>query len=600
MVIGPLHMLRVMSIALTLFALLPGAANAGADMKKVLRISMNDITSLDPQQGTDLYSTRVTTAIFEAMYEFEYLSTGSKVIPNTAEAMPAITDDGRTWTMRVKKGILFADDPVFKGKPRELVAADYVYSIKRSLDPNLRQGGDAALTDLIVGARPVVDAARKPNAKFDYDARIEGLQATDRYTVVMRLAQPDYTLLERLAGLPSMAVAREAIEAAGADVMSKPVGTGPYRLKEWRRASRVVLEANPNYRTVRFPENADAPQQELVRNMRGKTLPQIGRIEISIIEESQPEILAFTQGDLDFIALGGDDTKRVMQNGRLRPDLEKRGIRHVRFGSPSVTFTYFNMEDPAVGGYSTQQIALRRAIGMGFDVDELIRVLFAGNALPANQLLPPGVSGHDPSLPAKSIYDPAGARALLDRFGFKDRDGDGYRETPDGKPLTIVRGSTPDAAARATDELWKRCMDAIGIRMVDLKQKWPELNKMSEAGQLMMWGLAWITAIPDADTFFSTLYSRNVGTSNDARFRLPEYDRLFEAARKLPDSPERTALYRRMTDLILGYAPWLLQGYSYGNVLAQPWVRGYRQHPFLRAQFRYYDVERTPGTGAGR
>ena len=145
MVIGPLHMLRVMSIALTLFALLPGAANAGADMKKVLRISMNDITSLDPQQGTDLYSTRVTTAIFEAMYEFEYLSTGSKVIPNTAEAMPAITDDGRTWTMRVKKGILFADDPVFKGKPRELVAADYVYSIKRSLDPNLRQGGDAAL-----------------------------------------------------------------------------------------------------------------------------------------------------------------------------------------------------------------------------------------------------------------------------------------------------------------------------------------------------------------------------------------------------------------------------------------------------------------------
>ena len=99
--------------------------------------------------------------------------------------------------------------------------------------------------------------------------------------------------------------------------MSRPVGTGPYRLKEWRRASRIVLEANPNYRVVRFPENADAPQQELIRNMRGKTLPQIGRIDISVIEESQPEILAFTQGDLDFIALGGDDTKRVLENGQL-------------------------------------------------------------------------------------------------------------------------------------------------------------------------------------------------------------------------------------------------------------------------------------------
>ena len=296
MVTGPLHMLRVMSIALTLFALLPGAANAGADMKKVLRISMNDITSLDPQQGTDLYSTRVTTAIFEAMYEFEYLSTGSKVIPNTAEAMPAITDDGRTWTMRVKKGIC---SPTIRCSRASRANSSPRTMFTRSSARSTRSCAAVAtpaLTDLIVGARPVVDAARKPDAKFDYDAPIEGLQASIATRCVMRLAQPDYTLLERLAGLPTMAVAREAIEAAGADVMRQPVGTGPYRLKEWRRASRIVLEANPNYRTVRFPETADAPQQELVRNMRGKTLPQIGRIEISIIEESQPRLLAFTQG----------------------------------------------------------------------------------------------------------------------------------------------------------------------------------------------------------------------------------------------------------------------------------------------------------------
>jgi ABC-type transport system substrate-binding protein len=407
-------------------------AYAAADMRKVLRISSNDITSLDPQQGTDLYSTRVTSAIFEALYEFEYLSTGSKVIPNTAESMPVITDGGRTWTVRLRKGILFADDPVFKGKPRELVAADYVYSIKRMIDPNLRTGGDPALMDLLVGARPIVDAARKAGGKFDYDATIEGLQAPDRYTLVLRLSNPDYTVLERLAGLQMMAVAREAVEAAGADVMSRPVGTGPYRLKEWRRASRVVLEANPNYRTIRFPENADAPQQELVRSMRGKTLPQVGRIEINIIEESQPEILAFTQGNLDYIALGGDDTKRVMENGKLRPDLVKRGIRHLRYGAPSVTFTYFNLEDPVVGGYSKQQIALRRAIGMGFDIDEMIRVLFAGNALPANQLLPPGVSGHDATLPARSIYDPAGRGAVRDGDAGSAGVGDGWREIGEG------------------------------------------------------------------------------------------------------------------------------------------------------------------------
>ena len=163
------------------------APASAADMRKLLRIASPDITSLDPQQGTDLYSTRVASAIFEGLYEFEYLSTGSKVVPCTAASMPVITDDGRTWTITLQKGIRFTDDPAFKGKPRELIAADYVYSIKRSIDPNLRGGGDPALADLIVGARPVVDAARKPGAHFDYDAPMAGLRALDRYTLQIRL-----------------------------------------------------------------------------------------------------------------------------------------------------------------------------------------------------------------------------------------------------------------------------------------------------------------------------------------------------------------------------------------------------------------------------
>ena len=603
MLIGLLRSSRAVALSIALI----GAASAGAvdaaDMRKVLRISSNDITSLDPQQGTDLYSTRVTSAIFEALYEFEYLSTGSTVIPNTAESLPVVADGGKTWTMRVKKGILFADDPVFKGKPRELVAADYVYSIKRTLDPNLRSGGDPALTDLILGARPVVDAARKAGGKFDYDAPIEGLQATDRYTLVMRLANPDYTLLERLAGLPMMAVAREAVEAAGADIMSRPVGTGPYRLKEWRRASRIVLEANPHYRVVYFPENANAPQQDLVRTMRGKTLPQIGRIEISIIEESQPEILAFTQGDLDYIALGGDDTKRVMEDGKLRPDLAKRGIRHVRFGSPSVTFTYFNLDDPAVGGYSTQQIALRRAIGMGFDVDELIRVLFAGNALPANQLLPPGVSGYDASVPAKSIYDPAGARALLDRFGFKDRNGDGYRETPDGKPLAVVRGTLPESWYREADTLWKKNMDAIGIRMQVQQQTFAELLNLSRSGKLPMFNLGYRSLEPSGYQILQTLWSKSPRDTNPSQFHQAGYDAAYEQFLRTPAGPARTALARKMSEISQAYMPMILHTYGVGNVLYYPWVQGYWPSAF-GFSWKYLDVDvalrSAKGNGASR
>jgi ABC-type transport system substrate-binding protein len=571
-------------------AFVPILARAAADPAKVLRIVSNDITSLDPQQGTDLLSTRVAIQIFEALYQFDYLATPAKVIPCTAEAMPTIADGGTTWTIKLQKGIHFADDPVFKGRPRELTAQDYVYSITRSLDPNLRPGGDTALTDLIVGARPVIDAARKPGAKLDYDASIEGLRALDRYTLRIKLANPDYTLLERLAGLTTMATAREAVEAAGADVMSRPVGTGPYRLKEWKKATRVVLEANPRYRGLRFPESADPQHRRLVDSMRGKTLPQIGRIEISIIEESQPQILEFMQGTLDLLGLAGDDVKRVFAGDKLKPELEGKGVVHLRFGAPSLTFTYFNMDDPTIGGYSNAQVALRRAIAMGFNIDELIRVLFAGNALPANQLLPPGVNGHDTSLPPRSLYDPAAAQALLDRFGFKDIDGDGYRETPDGKPLTVVRGTLPESWYREADTLWRKNMDVIGVRMQVNQQTFAELLNLSRAGQLPMFNLGYRSLEPSGYQILQTLWGKETRDINPSGFKRSEYDAAYEQFLRTPAGAERTALARKMSDISQVWMPMILHTYGVGNVLHYPWVLGYWPSQFGGA-WKYVDID---------
>ena len=579
-------------------AMVCSEAHAAADPAKVLRIASPDITSLDPQQGTDLYSTRIATHIFEALYEFDYFATPAKVIPNTAEALPDVTDGGKTWTMRVRKGIFFADDPLFKGKPRELVAEDYVYSIKRHLDPNLRNGGNPALTELIAGARPVVDDARKSGAKMNYDAPIEGLRAIDRYTLQMRLNAADYTLLERMAGLPMMAVAREVVEAAGADVMSKPVGTGPYRLVEWRKASRLVLEANPKYRTIRYPESAEPQHRALVDAMRGKALPQIGRIEVSIIEESQPELLAFMQADLDLMLLAGDDARRVMQDGKLKPELVKKGIQHIRFIAPSVTFTYFNMDDPVVGGYSNAQVALRRAIAMGFDIDNFIKVLFAGNALPANQLLPPGVNGHDPALPPKSLYDPAAARALLDRFGFKDVDGDGYRETPDGKPLTLVRGTLPESWYRDADTLWKKNMDAIGIRMQINQQTFAELLNQMRAGKLQMFNLGYRSLEPSGFQILQTLWSKEQRDTNPSQFKRPDYDAAYEAFLRTPAGPERTALARKMSEISQAWVPMILHTYGVGNAIYYPWVIGYWPSQF-GGSWKYADLDVARRKAAG-
>ncbi len=581
-----------MVAALALAACLAAAAGEvrAADPAKVLRVASPDVTSLDPQQGTDLYSTRVTSALFEALYQYDYLASPAKVVPNAAASMPEIADGGRTWTIRVKRGIRFADDPAFKGRPRELVAGDFVYAIKRWLDPTLRGGGDPSLTDLIVGARPVVEAARAPGAAFDYDREIAGLVALDAHTLRIRTTAIDYTLLERLASLPSMAVAREAVEAAGADVMTRPVGTGPYVLKEWRRGSRIVLEANPHYRTIAFPSSADPAHRALVDAMKGVKLPAIHRIEIAIIEELLPELLSFEKGELDYVSLGGQVLGRVLADDRLRPEFAARGVRHVRSVAPYLVFTYFNMDDPELGGMSPERIALRRAIGMGFDTPGFIRVMYRGQALPANQLLPPHVEGHDTRLPAKSSHDPAAARALLDRFGYRDRDGDGWREAPDGRPFTLVHSSMPDSWSREADTLWMRSMEAIGLRMRVNTAPFADLLKQSLAGRLPMFNMGYRALDPSGHEILSTLWGRSPPDTNRSRFRLAEYDAAYEAFLRTPPGVGRNALAKRMSDLVQAYAPMTFQVYGATNVFVHPWVEGYWPSPF-GFSWKYLDID---------
>ena len=363
----------------------------------------------------------------------------------------------------MKPGIYFTDDPAFKDRPRELVAADYVYSLTRWLDPNLARGGAPAITDIVVGARPVIEAASRPGAKLDYDRPIAGLRALDRYTLQLRLTKAHYPLIE--AWLTLGAVAREVVTAAGGDIRVRAVGTGPYKLREWKRSSRIVLEANPGYRTLRFPESADPARAALVASMRGKALPQIGIVELSVIDEDLPRLLEFDRGRLDHIFLRGEVANRPLADGKLAPAYVARGVTRILFPEPYIFSFYFNIVDPGIGGMDNEHVALRRAIGLGIDVAALAKVVYAGQAIPANQKIPPGVTGHDPALPSKSRYDPAAAAALLDRFGYGKRDAERYRMRPDGTPLTLTLSLRSGPVSREIATLWKKNMDALGVRM---------------------------------------------------------------------------------------------------------------------------------------
>jgi len=583
-------------LASLLLLLAAATAAPAADPAKVLHVSFPvDITGFDPQATADAYSARIERAIFDSLLQYDYLKRPYELAPATAESLPQITDGGRTIVFKVKKGIYFTPDPAFRGKPRELVAADYVYSWKRLLDPQLATQWNVLVGGKFVGADAVV-AKAKAAGRFDYDAKIEGLQALDRYTLQVKLVQPDYLLIENMTTVAMAAVAREVIETYAdpktGRAMEHPVGTGAYMLGDWRRGSKVTLLANPGYREETYPASRDPQESKAVLANAGKRLPLIGQVEISIIEESNPRLLAFNSRQLDYLHLPLDLTTSVLENGALKPEYAKQNVTFSRQLEPAFFYTYFNMDDPVVGGYTPERIALRRAIAMAYNVPDEIRIIRQGQATPANQPIAPGLLGHDPNMPRMNAYDPAAARALLDRFGYRDRDGDGYRELPDGRPLVLTKGSTTDTEGRLFDEVWKKSMDAIGIRVEFIKQKWPDLLKMSQAGKLQMWTVGRSTGIRDGGVNLEILVSRNIqSTMNDSRFNLPEYDRLFDQARLLPDSPERSALYRKMSELAGGYAPLVLGVYRYENLVAYPWVLGYKQNAFMVHPWKYLDLD---------
>ena len=569
------------------FALAASIACAAADPNKVLRIASPDIETLDPQQYNDSPSFNVITAIFEGMYEWDYLASPAKLNPVGAVALPEITDGGKTWTIRVKPGIRFTDDPAFRGKPREVTADDWVYSLKRWLDPTLRRGGDPIVADLLVGARAVVDAARKGGAKFDYDKPIAGLRALDRYTVQLKLIEPNYPNIQNI--LTTCAVAREVVEAAGGDIRARPVGTGPYRLREWKRGSRVVLEANPAYRTVRFPDSNDPALAPMVKEMRAKSLPQIGVVEIAVIEEDVTRLLEFDRGKLDVVVLRGEIASRLLFGGKLKPEYAARGIARQVVAEPFLFSIYVNVADPVIGGMTNDRIALRRAIALAFDVDTLIKVLYAGQALPANQLVPPGVTGHDPEFAPRPPHDARAANALLDRFGFTKRDHDGYRRGPDDKPLTITLSLRTGAISREIQTQWKKDMDAIGLRMDYRLTPFQDLIKDLEGGKFQLY-FGGYGGVPSGYAELMQLYGKEPPSVNASRFNSADYDRAMEEYLRSGGDAEQIATARRMSEIAKNFVPIIPAIFRLENDFVQPWVEGYRPQVF-QTYWKYLDID---------
>jgi ABC-type transport system substrate-binding protein len=586
---------RAISLCLAVGALHPAGALA-ANPEKTLRYAfLGPETGFDPAQINDLYSAAVIAHVLDAPYEYDYLARPVKIRPNLAEAMPEVSPDFRTWTFRIRPGIYFADDPAFGGKPREVTAKDVVYTFKRFFDPkNKSPKVSGFIEERMIG----MEALRKQaeaSGKFDYDSEVEGMRALDRYTVQFRLAIPRPRFLYALADPATLGiVAREVVEKYGDAIMEHPVGTGPFMLQEWKRASRITLVRNPTFREKVFDsEPADASDEAIARHLKGRKLPLVDKVVVSIIEEPQPRWLSFLNGEHDFLErLPANFANYAIPNNKLAPNLAKRGIRMERVPLSDFTVLYFSMVNPILGGYTPDKVALRRAIAMAMDSAEEVRLPRRNQAIVAQGFVMPNTTLYDPSYRSEmGTHDRARAMALLDMFGYTDRNGDGWRDMPDGSPLVLEYDTLSRADYRELDEVLKKNLDAVGIKMVLRIGQWPEQLRLSRSGKLMMWNYGQSATTPDSGSPLDQAYSKSWGQQNHARFANKRFDELYEKQLVMGDGPERRAVIDEAQRILIAYMPYKVKVHRIATDMWHPWVSGYKRHPFRRDFWQFIDVD---------
>ena len=546
-----------------LLAFAASVALAAERAPGVMRIGMPQIAdTLDPVR-TDILDPALP-GIYDTLYALDPLARPAAIVPLAADALPEISSDYRTFTVRVKAGIFFTPHASFGGTPRELTAADFAYAIRRVFDPGIRSPWIPMLEGKIEGLDALGKEARDQGRRLDYDAPIAGLEVLDRYTLRFRLTAPDPVFGYLLAHPLLSAVPREVIEAEGEGYGHRPVGTGAFVVAAFTPGHRLILSRNPGYRRMRFDDLLSESSRAANRAhpMLGRSLPGVERLEFTTLPEASAEVLAMRAGELDMVQLTVPEL--VTANGRLREEFVRERLAIVRAPTAGLLAAFFNLRDRTVGGNAEARIALRRAIWMGIDDDEWVRLLDGGISSVRRQFVPPGVEGYVADYRSPIRFDPQAANALLDRYGYR-RARDGMRRNPDGSELVLHVLSNTSTVSRKRSEFVKRMLDRIGIRAaIEYVTAGEQLKRLASCRFGMTW-MEWTLDVPDGINPMIMFYSKSIGSVDFSCYADPEFDAAYRKALTMPPGPVRTELFRAMQSRLDAFGP--ARPLPYGDVL---------------------------------
>lgn len=508
--------------------------------------------SLDPVHASDIYSSTLVLNIFDALYRYRYLARPYEIVPNLAADLPAVSDDGLSWTIALRPGIHFARDAAFgPDGTREVVADDVVYSLRRHFDPATRSRTGWLLRNRIVGLDQWGASGADPGQA------ISGLSALDRHTVRIQLNEPFPQLLNVLAMAPMAIVPHEVVSLHGPAFGRKPVGSGPFQLVE-RDESRAVLVRNPDFRSeiLDLSDEGYDPSEHAdlaMAKLDGQHYPMIERLEFHFIGEPSARWYSYLNGEVDSVTVPPDQARRLLdpdQPERLAPAWRDDHRARLALESAFV-FHGFNMANPQLGHHpdpdqDERNRALRCAMRAGFDwparlgtFDHGLGTIFPG-ALPPILGLP-----EQPRLAPSIEHDRQRARELLAEADWTDADWP-----------QLLYGLEANLQQRQMFEQFRGWMIELGMPANRLQPRsfasFADYLRAIGQRELDLFLMSWTLAYPDAHYSLQLFYGPNAAPgANSFNYNNPAFDRLFEQASALPDGAERDELYQTLNQQLV-------------------------------------------------
>lgn len=573
-----MHKMKLLLLILPLF-LIGCSKEQTFDERELSLISPEKIIGFDPIFSQDRYTSHEIGKVYEGLYEFHPLKRPYELMPNLAESLPTVSEDGLTYTFKLRKGVLFHDSPAFKdGVGREMKADDVIYSIKRLANPKLSSSGWWLLENRIAG----LDEWRKTNASAEtvnYDEPVEGLKKVDDYTLQIKLKQAFPQFLYALAQPFTFVVAKEAVDHFGNEFMNHPVGTGPFILPKFDQGNVIVYHKNPKFREKFYPSEGEEGDAKLgLLADAGKKLPLVDKITVRILPEGQTQWLNVQKGRADLMELSSAYERVVDQNNKIKPELRSKGIRTYIDPQLDVTFLAMNTEDPIL-----KNKKVRQAMNLAYDRSEANKLFYNNSAVESQSVVPPGLTGFDQNF--KNPYaqrDLVLAKKLLAEAGY-----------PGGKGLPeISLDVRNETIARQQGELFAKNMADIGIKIRVNQNTWPELLRKKNAKQVQVFGMGWGADYPDAENFLGLMSCANVSPgSNGANYCNPEFEEIYKKATIMQESPERTQLYEKLNQMVALDSPWIWSFHRSQFYVGQAWLKNFKNMEFNHGQFQYLNVD---------